>query len=164
MLSGKQIIEYGIVESAAPEAVQPASVDLTLCSDEFLWPERDTLLLPLETPTYTIHSGCPRLEPGDFVLASTVEDVHIPPEFVGRVEGKSTLARMGLIVHTTAGFIDPGFQGKITLELKNVGPCALVLKPGMYICQLSVQRMERVDSVYNGKYQGATGVEGAKIS
>ena len=164
MLSGNQIVEYGIVEPAAPGAVQPASVDLTLCGEEFLWPERDTLFLPLETPTYTIHSGSPRLESGDFVLASTVEDVYIPPEFVGRVEGKSTLARMGLIVHTTAGFIDPGFRGRITLELKNVGPCALVLKPGMYICQLSVQRMERIDSVYNGKYQGATGVEGAKIS
>lgn len=76
----------------------------------------------------------------------------------------STLARMGLIVHTTAGFIDPGFRGKITLELKNVGPCTLVLTPGMYICQLSVQRMERVDGVYNGKYQGAKGVEGAKLA
>lgn len=163
MLSGKQIVEYGIVEPAAPEAVQPASVDLTLGDDWFHRLRAGTVFLPEERPRYYSDASL-ILYPGDFALAATAEFVHIADEFVGRVEGKSTLARMGLIVHTTAGFIDPGFRGKITLELKNVGPCVLGLKPGMYICQLSVQRMERVDSVYNGKYQGATGVEGAKIS
>lgn len=75
----------------------------------------------------------------------------------------SSMARMGLIVHTTAGFIDPGFEGYVTLELANVGPATLVLTPHMYLCQLSVHRMERVDGVYKGKYQGARGVEGAKL-
>ena len=163
MLSGRQIVEYGIVSPAAEAAIQPASVDLTLANDWFHLLRPGTVFLPEGRPSYDIEASL-SLEPGKFALACTDEVVLVPSEFVARVEGKSTLARMGLIVHTTAGFIDPGFRGKVTLELKNVGPCTLVLTPGMYICQLSVQRMERVDGVYNGKYQGATGVEGAKIS
>ena len=163
MLSGRQIVECGIVSPAAEVAIQPASVDLTLADDFFYSLVPGTVHLPTERPGYREEWSL-QLAPDAFVLACTDEVVLIPPEFVGRVEGKSTLARMGLVVHTTAGFIDPGFRGKITLELKNVGPCTLVLTPGMYICQLSVQRMERVDGVYNGKYQGARGVEGAKLA
>lgn len=161
MLSGLQIVEHGIVTPANPAAIQPASVDLTLADDWFSRLRPSTVFLPDGRPTYYNEAGY-GLNPGEFALACTEEYVNVPPEFVGRVEGRSTLARMGLIVHTTAGFIDPGFHGKVTLELKNVGPLSLALTPGMLICQLSVARMERVDGVYDGKYQGATGVEGAK--
>ena len=163
MLSGQQIVEEGIVAPREPAAIQPASVDLTLSDDWFCRLRPGRVAIAFERPEYEWQPSLV-LEPGEFALAATEEWVDIPPEFVGRVEGKSTLARMGLIVHTTAGFIDPGFHGKITLELCNVGPCSLVLEPGMYICQLSVARMERVDGVYKGKYQGARGVEGAKLA
>lgn len=163
MLSGQQIVEEGIVAPHGPAAIQPASVDLTLSEDWFYRLRPGRVAIARERPEYEWDPSL-MLRPGEFALAATAEWVEIPPEFVGRVEGKSTLARMGLIVHTTAGFIDPGFHGKITLELCNVGPCTLVLEPGMYICQLSVARMERVDGVYKGKYQGAKGVEGAKLA
>ena len=163
MLSGKQIVEESIVTPREPAAIQPASVDLTL-SDDWFYRLRPSLVnVARHRPDYDWDPSL-MLKPGEFALAATEEWVEIPPEFVGRVEGKSTLARMGLIVHTTAGFIDPGLHGKITLELCNVGPCTLVLEPGMYICQLSVARMERVDGVYKGKYQDAMGVEGAKLA
>lgn len=163
MLSGQQIVEEGIVAPREPAAIQPASVDLTLSDDWFYRLRPGRVNIARERPEYEWQPSL-ALEPGEFALAATEEWVDIPPEFVGRVEGKSTLARMGLIVHTTAGFIDPGFHGNITLELCNVGPCTLVLEPGMYICQLSVARMERADGVYKGKYQGARGVEGAKLA
>ena len=163
MLSGQQIVEEGIVAPREPAAIQPASVDLTLSDDWFYRLRPGRVNIARDRPEYEWQPSLV-LEPGEFALAATEEWVDIPPEFVGRVEGKSTLARMGLIVHTTAGFIDPGFHGKITLELCNVGPCSLVLEPGMYICQLSVARMERVDGVYKWKYQGARGVEGAKLA
>lgn len=76
------------------------------------------------------------LYPQAFVLASTIERVVIPPNMVGRVEGKSSLGRMGLFVHITAGFMDPGFEGHTTLELFNAAPYPIFLFPGMPICQM----------------------------
>lgn len=164
MLSGRQIVEAGIVTPQSEDAVQPASVDLRLGMDRPLRLIAGTYGLGITPARYEpVASSIWALEPGDFRLVATAERVKVPPEYVGRVEGKSSMARMGLIVHTTAGFIDPGFEGYVTLELANVGPARLILTPHMYICQLSVHRMERVDGVYAGKYQGAKGVEGAKL-
>lgn len=99
------------------------------------------------------------LHPGAFMLASTAEEIKLSPMFYARVEGKSTLGRWGLLVHTTAGFIDPGFEGPITLELRNVGPFILRLRPGMPICQIAFGRVEgRVLRSYNGNYQHQKGV------
>jgi dCTP deaminase len=81
------------------------------------------------------------LGPKSFILASTVEKVRMPAELVGRVEGKSSLARMGLFVHVTAGFVDPGFEGHITLELFNGNHFGIKLYPGMPICQMSFERL-----------------------
>jgi dCTP deaminase len=108
--------------------VQPASVDLTL-GDEFIragesWFVDEWTILP-----------------GEFMLATTVETVHIPNNLVAQVNGKSSWARKGLIVHTTAGFIDPGFKGQITLELKNVGHEPIQLTPGVRICQIVFSAM-----------------------
>lgn len=95
------------------------------------------------------------LGPKTFILASTVEKVRIPSELVGRVEGKSSLARMGLFVHVTAGFIDPGFEGHVTLELFNGNHFGIKLYPGMPICQMS---FERLTSAAERPYgHGATG-------
>ena len=81
------------------------------------------------------------LHPGEFVLGSTFEAVELPDDLAGRLEGKSSLGRLGLLTHSTAGFIDPGFQGHITLELSNVANLPITLWPGMKIGQLCLFRL-----------------------
>jgi dCTP deaminase len=81
------------------------------------------------------------LHPGEFVLGSTLERVAVPDDLVGRVEGKSSLGRLGLLIHSTAGFIDSGFDGHITLELANVASLPITLYPGMKIGQISFMQM-----------------------
>lgn len=93
------------------------------------------------------------LHPGEFVLGSTLERVAIPDDLVARLEGKSSLGRLGLLIHSTAGYIDPGWDGTITLELSNVARLPITIYPGMPIGQLSFQQLTTpVDSPYQGKY------------
>jgi dCTP deaminase len=95
------------------------------------------------------------LHPGEFVLGSTLERVAVPDDLVGRIEGKSSLGRLGLMIHSTAGFIDAGFDGHITLELANVASLPITLYPGMKIGQISFMEMTSpADKPYG---QGATG-------
>ena len=81
------------------------------------------------------------LHPGEFVLGSTFEQITLPDDLAGRLEGKSSLGRLGLLTHSTAGFIDPGFSGHITLELSNVANLPITLWPGMKIGQLCLFRL-----------------------
>ena len=81
------------------------------------------------------------LHPGEFVLGATREYVGLPDDLVARLEGKSSLGRLGLLIHSTAGYIDPGFEGTLTLELSNVANLPIVLTPGMLIGQISFMRM-----------------------
>jgi dCTP deaminase len=103
------------------------------------------------------------LHPGEFVLGSTLERVAIADDLVARVEGKSSLGRLGLLIHSTAGFIDAGFDGLITLELSNVASLPITLYPGMKIGQISFIRMTTpADNPYGSsavgsKYQGQIG-------
>ena len=103
------------------------------------------------------------LHPGEFVLGSTLERVALPDDTVGRIDGKSSLGRLGLLIHSTAGFIDPGFDGHITLELSNVASLPITLYPGMKIGQISFLRMTTAADVPYGatqlgsKYQGQRG-------
>jgi dCTP deaminase len=103
------------------------------------------------------------LHPGEFVLGSTHEKVSLPDDLVGRIEGKSSLGRLGLLIHSTAGFIDAGFSGHITLELSNVANLPITLYPGMKIGQVSFLRMTTPADVPYGsarvgsKYQGQRG-------
>ena len=103
------------------------------------------------------------LHPGEFVLGSTLERIALPDDLVGRVEGKSSLGRLGLLIHSTAGFIDAGWDGHITLELANVASLPITLYPGMKIGQVSFMQMTTpADHPYgNGatgsKYQGQAG-------
>jgi dCTP deaminase len=103
------------------------------------------------------------LHPGEFVLGSTYERVALPDDTVARIEGKSSLGRLGLLIHSTAGFIDPGFDGHITLELSNVASLPITLYPGMKIGQISFLRMTSPADVPYGakqlgsKYQGQRG-------
>ena len=103
------------------------------------------------------------LHPGEFVLGSTFERIGVPDDLVGRVEGKSSLGRLGLLIHSTAGFIDAGFDGHITLELANVASLPITLYPGMKIGQVSFMQMTSpAEQPYGtgasgSKYQGQRG-------
>lgn len=107
--------------------IQPASVDLRLYDG-------------LQT-----QHGRPRgwvLHPGDFALGCTIERIRVPPDLVCQVNGRSSLGRIGLAVHVTAGFCDPGFDGQITLEFANLGDEPVALVPGMRICQVVFMRLQ----------------------
>jgi dCTP deaminase len=103
------------------------------------------------------------LHPGEFVLGSTLERITVPDDLVARIEGKSSLGRLGLLIHSTAGFIDAGFDGHITLELSNVASLPITIYPGMKIGQISfVQMTTPADNPYGkgargSKYQGQRG-------
>lgn len=103
------------------------------------------------------------LHPGEFVLGATYERIGVPDDLVARVEGKSSLGRLGLLIHSTAGFIDAGFDGHITLELSNVANLPITLYPGMKIGQISFMQMTTPADVPYGsdglrsKYQGQRG-------
>jgi dCTP deaminase len=103
------------------------------------------------------------LHPGEFVLGSTLERVALPNDLVARLEGKSSLGRLGLLIHSTAGFVDAGWDGQLTLELSNVANLPITLYPGMKIGQVSFLRMTTPADVPYGsgklgsKYQGQRG-------
>jgi dCTP deaminase len=103
------------------------------------------------------------LHPGEFVLGSTLERVKLPDDLVARLEGKSSLGRLGLLIHSTAGFIDPGWNGHVTLELSNVANLPITIYYGMKIGQVSfVQMTEPAETPYGSdalgsKYQGQRG-------
>jgi dCTP deaminase len=103
------------------------------------------------------------LHPGEFVLGSTLERVTLPDDLVARLDGKSSLGRLGLLIHSTAGFIDPGFDGHVTLELSNVANLPITIYHGMKIGQISFMRMTEPaaapygTSALGSKYQGQRG-------
>jgi len=108
------------------------------------------------------------LHPGDFVLATTKETVDIPADLVGHVEGRSSLGRLGIIVHSTAGLADPGYTGEITLELSNLGSAPVALSPGMRISQITFTELSSpADRPYGeergSKYQGQTGPAASRL-
>jgi dCTP deaminase len=95
------------------------------------------------------------IQPGDFVLGSTIEYVEIPDDLVGSLEGRSSIGRLGIIVHSTAASIECGFRGKITLELANMGKMPVALRPGMRICALSFTQMTSPAKIPYYKKKGA---------
>ena len=158
------------VEPFAESMVQPSSVDVRL----------DRFFRVFENHKYSVidpsieQSELTRevvvepnehfiLHPGEFVLASTYEIITLPDDIAGRLEGKSSLGRLGLLTHSTAGFIDPGFSGHITLELSNVANLPVKLFPGMKIGQLCLIKLSSPaehpygSAVYASRYQGQRG-------
>ena len=112
--------------------------------------------LPVEVENYP-------LQPNEFVLGVTEEFIHVPDNLTVMLAGKSTLARMGLQIHITAGWVDPGYRGKLTLEIVNNSSNILQLHPGMLIGQLVFLEMKKKpDQVYSGKYQDSMSVIGAR--
>jgi len=154
--------------------VQPSSVDLRV--DRFFrvfenhrYPQIDpkqpqddltTLVETTENEPFILH-------PGEFVLGSTLERVRLGDDVVARLEGKSSLGRLGLLIHSTAGFVDPGFDGYLTLELSNVAKLPIAIYPGMKIGQISFYELSTpADNPYGrgtGKYQGQRGPTPSRI-
>lgn len=149
--------------------VQPSSIDVRLdryfrVFENHRYPHIDpaeeqpdlTRLVEADEEAFILH-------PGEFVLASTYEVVTLPDDIAGRLEGKSSLGRLGLLTHSTAGFIDPGFSGHVTLELSNVATLPIKLWSGMKIGQLCLFRLSSPaehpygSSVYGSRYQGQRG-------
>lgn len=131
----RKVMERGdikILPEPNDHQYQPASIDLRI-SDSFIRVEADG--------DFPFSASKISIEPGACVLGSTIENITISGSMVARVEGKSTWGRRFLMVHATAGFIDPGFSGEITLELKNIGPRTITLHPDMLICQISFDWM-----------------------
>lgn len=153
-----------------PEMIQPSSIDVRL--DRYFrvfenhryphidpsveQPDLTRLVQPDGDEPFILH-------PGEFVLASTYEVISLPNDIASRLEGKSSLGRLGLLTHSTAGFIDPGFEGHVTLELSNVATLPIKLWPGMKIGQLCLFRLSSPaehpygSEKYGSRYQGQRG-------
>ena len=120
--------------------------------------------------TISIPDGEPFIvQPGEFVLGVTAEKITVPDDLVVRVEGRSSLGRLGIIVHSTAGFVDPGFSGTITLEISNLNRLPIALYPGMRICQIAFEEMtSAAETPYHrkphSKYQGQVLPEESRLS
>jgi len=165
-----------VIEPLDPNDVQPASVDLHL--DRVFRIFRVTrrpfvdVRQPMEdlTELVTIEDEEPFIiQPGSFVLASTLESITLPDDIVARVDGRSSLGRLGLLVHATAGYVDPGWMGRLTLELSNQSQMPIALYYGMNVSQISFLRMSTpVERPYGSeslasKYQGQTGPTPSRI-
>lgn len=149
-------IETGRVKIDSPDQkfldnIGPSSLDLR-CGNHFKLYEHTKfpLLDPADPRTF---EKCSRMieikkqgepfiiQPGDFALGVTLEKITLPDDLVARVEGRSSLGRLGIIVHSTAGFVDPGFAGTITLEITNINRMPVALYPGMRVCQLALETL-----------------------
>lgn len=159
-----------VIEPFDPHLVQPSSIDVrmdrffrvfnnsryTHIDPKLRQDELTSLVEVREDEPFVLH-------PGEFILGATLEKFTLPADLAGRLEGKSSLGRLGLLTHSTAGFIDPGFSGHITLELSNVANLPIILWPGMKVGQLALFCMSSPAEVPYGaselgsKYQGQRG-------
>ncbi|AGG67815.1 dCTP deaminase [Corynebacterium callunae] len=163
------------IEPFDPELIQPSSIDVRM--DRYFRVFNNSKYTHIDpkqnqdelTSLVEVAEGDPFvLHPGEFVLASTLEKFTLPAHLAGRLEGKSSLGRLGLLTHSTAGFIDPGFSGYITLELSNVANLPITLWPGMKVGQLALFQMSSpAETPYGSgklgsKYQGQRGPTASK--
>ncbi len=160
-----------VIDPLGDGCIQPASVDLRLDAEMLeLAPPEDYSFIDVreDAAGLTRRSRIPDpapyiLKPGQFVLASTIELVKLPDDVVARLEGKSSLGRLGLLIHSTAGYVDPGWQGQLTLEISNVADVSITLYYGMRISQISFLRLTTpAERPYGSrqlgsKYQGQAG-------
>ena len=154
-----------VIEPLEQNQIQPASVDIRL-GDTFSIVEDSSsgiITMDREIQYKTIQTNTYLLLPGQFVLATTMEYISLPDNLTAFVEGRSSLGRMGLFIQN-AGWVDPGFQGEITLELFNANRCAIELTSGRRVGQLVFAQMD-VSAIqpYNGKNQGKRGATGSRV-
>ncbi len=166
----REAIDAGriVIDPFDPTCVQPSSIDLHVDSQfrvfaNSRYPYIDVKQeMPDLTELVEVKPDEPFiLHPGEFVLGSTAERVALPDDLVARLEGKSSLGRLGLLIHSTAGYVDPGWDGYLTLELSNVANLPITLYPGMKIGQISFFMLTTPADVPYGtagnKYQGQRG-------
>ena len=159
-----------VIDPLGPNAIQPSSVDLRLDSAFLVFRNYTRGLIDVRqdlTDLTELVEVAPDepfiLHPGEFVLGSTLERVVVPTDLVARLEGKSSLGRLGLVIHSTAGFVDAGWDGQLTLELSNVASLPITLYPSMKIGQISFIRMTTPADIPYGssrvgsKYQNQRG-------
>ncbi len=159
------------------EQFQGASFDLRVGSEFTIFRRTNVSHLRIEEDITTIEEDLNRgaefvsirkppdkliLHPGDFALASTLEYIKLPQDIVAEIHGKSAWARLGLVIHGVAGFVDPGFYGTLTLELVNLGKLPIPLYVGVRVAQLTFHRLNNTVSGYLGKY-GGCGVKLSKV-
>jgi dCTP deaminase len=158
------------LEPYDPALLQPSSVDLrldrffrTFANHRYTHIDPSTQQDDLTVMVEVADNDPFVLHPGEFVLGSTYEVITLPDDLAGRLEGKSSLGRLGLLTHSTAGFIDPGFSGHVTLELSNVANLPITLWPGMKVGQLCLFRLSSPaehpygSAIYGSRYQGQRG-------
>ncbi len=168
----REQIEAGriVIDPFDERCVQPSSIDVKIGNLFRVFRNHTSAVIDVKqnqenlTELITIaDDGVFMLHPGEFVLGSTLERIGVPDDLVSRIEGKSSLGRLGLIIHSTAGFIDAGFDGHVTLELTNIATLPITLYPGMKIGQVSFMQMTTpADKPYGSgargsKYQGQRG-------
>lgn len=166
----KRIENNEIIISPKPkdEQIQPASIDLKL-GNEYLQPVFGTEIdIKNNSPKYEyVKTNRITIPPHNFILATTKEKVKIPKNLVARVEGRSSIGRLGITVHVTAGFIDPNFEGQITLEIANLSNTVVILYEDMRICQIVFEELldipNRVYGECDNKYQNQSGVTGSMM-
>lgn len=172
MLNDRQIralcTKIDVVSPYDPTLVGPSSLDIRLGS-RIAYYAGIGILDPENQSTYNLIKQYAEsliiLHPNQFILMDTVETFRMPSNIAAKVDGRSSIGRLGIMVHVTAGFIDPGFHGKITLEIKNVNERSVILRPGMVIAQMSFHEIEPCEKDYSqkgGRYHGDGDVAGSK--
>jgi len=164
-----------VISPYHPSSVQPASYDVKLGTEFRIFKNIHKPFLDIRNhiedfmELIKIKKGSRIIiHPGEFILGTTVERVEIPNDLIARLDGKSSLGRLGIIVHATAGYVDPGFKGYITLELSNMANIPIALYQGMKIGQISFMRLESSAEIpygrgRNSKYQGQKGPTASRV-
>ena len=154
-----------VVEPLEENSIQPASIDLRLGSQYLKVDENDIDAIRLDRPIRYVEVEREEIviPPLSFMLATTMEYIKLPNNVTAFVEGRSSIGRVGLFVQN-AGWVDPGFEGEITLELFNANRQPIILQSGRRVCQLVFAQMDRAaESPYHGKYQGQRKPVGSRI-
>ncbi|SEO13379.1 dCTP deaminase [Amphibacillus marinus] len=172
ILSGqtiKEMIETNqiTIEPFEPQTIQPASIDLRLGGHFLILDEMSTPMLSVNDNAHYHELTISEEEsvvipPHTFMLATTIETVHLPNNLTAFVEGRSSIGRLGVFIQN-AGWIDPGFNGQVTLELFNANRVPVKLKVGMRVCQLVIAQVDQTTAGYHGKYLLQHGATASKI-
>ena len=161
LLESKELV----VEPITTESIQPASIDVRLGRHFLKVDENSIESMNLEKPIKYVEFEAEEviIPPHSFLLATTMEYIKLPNNLTAFVEGRSSIGRMGLFIQN-AGWVDPGFEGEITLELYNANRLPIKLTVGRRICQLVLARMDEIaENPYSGKYQGQRNAVGSRV-
>jgi dCTP deaminase len=163
----RQLIEAGqlVVDPITPTSIQPASIDCRLDRNFLLVEDRQMEVIDMSSEVLyrEVEGDTITIPPHSFLLATTMEYIKLPDDMVAFVEGRSSIGRIGLFIQN-AGWVDPGFEGQITLELYNANSLPIRLEAGRRICQLVFCKMDQVAvTPYRGKYQGQRRTTGSRI-